>query len=147
MTPHAPDTRSMTRDELDDMLGVRRLPRDYFEVFDDVVNYISVPTPRLGGPDFPAEAAQLPVGVEEVRDVLRRHGVTHAWLFGSRARGDFRPDSDVDLLIYREEGFVPGEMSRLKKDLEQLFELPVDLNDSLMKRFVPYIRPDLVRLL
>ncbi|MCH9734093.1 MAG: recombinase family protein [Actinomycetia bacterium] len=145
MTPQAPDTRSMTREQLDDMLGVRQLPSDYFEVFDDVANYISVPTPRLAGPEFPAEAAQLPVDVGEVRDVLRRHGVTHAWLFGSRARGDFRPDSDVDILIYRDEGFIPGEMSRLKKDLEQLFALAVDLNDSLMKRFVPYIRPELVR--
>jgi predicted nucleotidyltransferase len=30
---------------------------------------------------------------------LRARGVTHAALFGSRARGDHRPDSDVDIMI------------------------------------------------
>jgi uncharacterized protein len=30
---------------------------------------------------------------------LRAQGVTHAALFGSRARGDARPDSDTDIMI------------------------------------------------
>jgi uncharacterized protein len=30
---------------------------------------------------------------------LRARGVTHAALFGSRARGDARPDSDTDIMI------------------------------------------------
>ena len=30
---------------------------------------------------------------------LRARGVTHAALFGSRARGDHRPDSDTDIII------------------------------------------------
>jgi predicted nucleotidyltransferase len=34
-----------------------------------------------------------------LRPVFEREGVTHMVLFGSRARGDNRPDSDVDLAI------------------------------------------------
>ena len=30
---------------------------------------------------------------------LRARGVSHAALFGSRARGDNRPDSDTDIMI------------------------------------------------
>ena len=30
---------------------------------------------------------------------LAEHGIARAWLFGSRARGDERADSDVDLLV------------------------------------------------
>lgn len=30
---------------------------------------------------------------------LREHGVVHLALFGSRARGDHRPDSDIDVVI------------------------------------------------
>ncbi|MFA5608560.1 MAG: nucleotidyltransferase domain-containing protein [Leucobacter sp.] len=143
----APARRLTSREKLDKILGLRPLPPDYLDVFDDVANYISVPTPLLEGSDFSeTAAAALTAGIDEVRGVLDRHGVTHAWLFGSRARGDFRPDSDVDILVYRESGFLPGEMARLKQDLEQLLGLAVDLNDSLMKRFVPYIYPDLVRL-
>jgi hypothetical protein len=30
---------------------------------------------------------------------LRARGVSHAALFGSRARGDNRPDSDIDIMV------------------------------------------------
>lgn len=30
---------------------------------------------------------------------LRRRGVSHAGLFGSTARGESRPDSDIDILV------------------------------------------------
>ena len=34
-----------------------------------------------------------------VSPVAERYGVERMWLFGSRARGDARPDSDYDFLI------------------------------------------------
>jgi len=37
-------------------------------------------------------------------DFCRRHGVARLSLFGSRLRGEHRPDSDVDLLVE----FLPG---------------------------------------
>ena len=143
---HAPERPVRSKEEIARILGLRPLPDTYFEEFDDVANYISVPTSRTGGREVSASELALPVDLDEVREVLLRHGVTHAWLFGSRARGDHRPDSDVDILVYRESGFMSGEKTRLKSDLEQLCKVEVDLNDSLMKRFVPYIYPDLVKL-
>lgn len=35
----------------------------------------------------------------EVSHLLGRYPIDHAWIFGSVARGDDRPDSDLDLLI------------------------------------------------
>lgn len=35
----------------------------------------------------------------ESEPLLRARGVRHAALFGSRARGDHRPDSDIDIMI------------------------------------------------
>ncbi len=39
-----------------------------------------------------------------LRPAFEREGVTHMALFGSRAREDNRPDSDVDLMIDIKEG-------------------------------------------
>lgn len=35
----------------------------------------------------------------EIRRIAERHGARNVRLFGSRARGNARPDSDVDLLV------------------------------------------------
>ncbi|SDR62526.1 hypothetical protein SAMN05444161_0502 [Rhizobiales bacterium GAS191] len=37
--------------------------------------------------------------LRENAPALRARGVTHAALFGSYARGDARPDSDIDIMI------------------------------------------------
>ena len=46
---------------------------------------------------------------ERISPVAREHDLHSVWLFGSRARGDNDPDSDVDLLI---DGFY-GSLTRL----------------------------------
>ena len=47
---------------------------------------------------------QLVAELRALRPLFEREGVAHMVLFGSRARGDHRPDSDVDLMI----DVVPG---------------------------------------
>lgn len=52
-------------------------------------------------------------------------------LFGSRARGDAGPDSDVDLLVVSSDSFTPqhtrqGELRRIRQALKA-FPLPVDI--------------------
>lgn len=41
---------------------------------------------------------------QDLRDLLRSHGVEFALVFGSRARGDARPDSDLDLAVMAPSG-------------------------------------------
>ena len=43
--------------------------------------------------------------VRSIRPALRARGVAHLAIFGSRARGDHRPDSDLDILLDVEPGF------------------------------------------
>jgi predicted nucleotidyltransferase len=38
-------------------------------------------------------------GLRDLESALRADGVTHLAIFGSRARGDHRDDSDLDVLI------------------------------------------------
>jgi len=69
-----------------------------------------------------------PIDQGSLEALCRRHRVARLELFGSRARGDARPDSDVDLLVTFEEGHVPGlEFFGLAEDLEKLLGAPVDL--------------------
>jgi len=42
---------------------------------------------------------ELIAELQRLRPAFEREGVTHMSLFGSRARRDNRPDSDIDLLI------------------------------------------------
>lgn len=42
---------------------------------------------------------QLLAGLRDLEPALRADGVTHLAIFGSRARGDHRVDSDLDVLI------------------------------------------------
>lgn len=54
-----------------------------------------------------------PAVVEAIRDAARRHGVQCVVLFGSRACGQHRPKSDVDLAI------SGGDKVRFQLDVEE----------------------------
>jgi len=65
---------------------------------------------------------------DRLRELCRRYHVAKLELFGSRSRGDARPESDVDLLVTFEEGYTPGwELGGLLVDLTELFGRKVDL--------------------
>jgi hypothetical protein len=79
--------------------------------------------------------------LRENKSALRERGVSHAALFGSRARGDNRPDSDIDIIIE----FDPAahvsvfNYAGLKDYIASLFDRPVDVvNRDGLK---PHVRP------
>lgn len=58
--------------------------------------------------------------VEQIRDVLARHPrVTAAVLYGSRAKGNARPGSDIDLALHGE-GLDLAALNRIRLDLDDL---------------------------
>lgn len=73
--------------------------------------------------------------------VLRASGVRHAGLFGSRARGDHRADSDIDILIEisPEAGVGLWEYEGIKSFIRQLFDAPVEVVDR--DHLKPLVRP------
>ncbi|MBM4059894.1 MAG: nucleotidyltransferase family protein [Planctomycetes bacterium] len=60
-------------------------------------------------------------------DELQDLGVGSLYVFGSVARGEARPDSDIDFLVEfaRPTGLLG--LTRLRLWLEQVFQRPVDL--------------------
>lgn len=66
--------------------------------------------------------AEIPVDKEKIAAFCRKHQIKGLALFGSVLRPDFRPDSDVDVLVEFEPGAVPGlfGMARLERELSAL---------------------------
>ena len=67
---------------------------------------------------------------EKREDILRlaeKHGARHVRIFGSVARGDAGPDSDVDVLVEMDPGRSLFDMGGLLMDLESLLGCKVDV--------------------
>ena len=45
------------------------------------------------------ETGIKPLVIQEIRKLAEKYGVNKVILFGSRARGDYRPKSDIDLAV------------------------------------------------
>jgi hypothetical protein len=59
--------------------------------------------------------------------LLERYGVRRASLFGSVARGDDTPDSDIDILVELPDNASLLELAGLKIDLEEVLHRDVDV--------------------
>jgi len=94
-----------------------------------------------------SERVRPEIITDEFLSTLREHGVDQAYLFGSVARGDERPGSDIDLLVSFRSGTEPGEQFLLAEDLSQLTGRRVDVATRLHPAFAPFIEPTLVPLL
>jgi predicted nucleotidyltransferase len=74
-------------------------------------------------------APHIPIDREKVADFCQRHHIRKLALFGSVLRDDFRPKSDVDVLVEFEDGKTPGlAFFAMQEELSTLFGRRVDLN-------------------
>jgi hypothetical protein len=64
---------------------------------------------------------------QEILRIAAQHGARTIRLFGSVARGDSRPDSDVDLLVEMEPGRSLLDIGALLMELQQLLGRRVDI--------------------
>jgi predicted nucleotidyltransferase len=66
---------------------------------------------------------------QKLTEFCRTNHIFRLALFGSILRDDFRPDSDVDVLVEFEPGHVPGlKFFALERELSELLGRKVDLN-------------------
>ncbi|MDP2858858.1 MAG: nucleotidyltransferase family protein [Bacillota bacterium] len=74
--------------------------------------------------------------------LCRRHGIQRLRVFGSAARGEDRPDSDLDLLVRFAETKSLIEIVRIERDLAEYFGQSVDLVTE--GELSPYIRDEVL---
>ena len=86
----------------------------------------------------------IQINREQIAEFCRRHHICRFAFFGSVLRDDFRPESDVDVLIEFEPGHVPGLIRLMSMQLEFSdmigreadFRLPGDLSILFRDRVV-----------
>jgi predicted nucleotidyltransferase len=81
----------------------------------------------------------LEIPAEEIAEICRRYGIQEMAVFGSAARGDMRPDSDVDVMIefFPETKYGLCEYQAIEDELVAVFGRRVDLGTK------QYIKPRL----
>jgi len=86
--------------------------------------------------------------LRENEAALRARGVSHAALFGSRARGDNRADSDTDIMLELDPEAPIGvwDYAGLKAYIAGLFDGPVDVvnRDGLKAYLRPAVTADAI---
>jgi uncharacterized protein len=71
---------------------------------------------------------RIPVDATAIAEFCRQHHIRRLAFFGSVLRDDFRPDSDVDVLVEFEPGHLPGfGFIRVERELSHLLGRQVDL--------------------
>jgi predicted nucleotidyltransferase len=81
-------------------------------------------------------------------EMQRRFGVLRLALFGSRARGLARPESDADILVAFDGPADSGRYFGLQFYLEDLLGCPVDLvtEQALRPRLRPFVEQDAINV-
>ncbi len=73
-------------------------------------------------------APDIEVDLQALTSICDRYGIAELKVFGSRAHGTARPDSDIDVLYTLHQGRTLGwEIEQLTDELSALFGHPVDL--------------------
>ena len=64
---------------------------------------------------------------DQILETAHKHGAFDVRVFGSVARGDARPDSDIDFLVRLEAGRSLLDLARLLRELQALLGCNVDI--------------------
>jgi uncharacterized protein len=80
---------------------------------------------------------------EEILRIAERYGARNLRIFGSVARGDAGPESDVDFLVELEPGRTLFDLGGLLYELRELLGIPVDVVTE--KGLREHVRPSVLK--
>jgi uncharacterized protein len=80
---------------------------------------------------------------EKILRITASHGAQNVRVFGSLARGEAGPDSDIDILVELDHGRSLLDIIAIKQDLEDLMGCDVDVVTE--AAISPYIREQVLK--
>src|SRR5258708_3135157 len=116
------------------------LPRQFF------FNRCKIPRDNTKSSAMDAETV-LRLNRDEILRIAARRGARNLRIFGSVARGNATPESDIDFLVDMEAGRSLFDLGGLLSDLQQLLGRPVDvvteagLRQRIRARVLTEVRP------
>lgn len=101
-----------------------------------------------GSTKTPPTLDELRAKRDAILSLTERYGASNVRVFGSVARGDATPESDVDLLVMFRSGTSLYDLSNLWQDLRELLGREINLlsERGLRERFKQRIQKDLTPL-
>lgn len=78
-----------------------------------------------------------------IYQIARRHNARRVYVFGSCARGEETPESDIDILIEPTAEATLFDFMDIQDELEKLLECKVDVVSK--RGLHPYIREDILK--
>ena len=80
---------------------------------------------------------------EEILEIAKKFGAKNIRVFGSMARGEESPESDLDIIVDMEKGSSLLDIIAIKQDIEELLGRKVDIVTE--ASISPYIRRTILR--
>ena len=88
-------------------------------------------------------AARIDIPREKIAEFCQRNRVRRMALFGSVIRDDFRPESDVDVLVEFEPGYAAGFIFfQMRRELTAMLGREVDMHTA--ASLSPYFRQEVL---
>ena len=118
-------------------------------VFKELRNILALTVPDSQHPGLaqgisPSVSQRFPLSQRQVAEFCRKHHIKRLSLYGSVLRDDFRPDSDIDVLVEFEPGKTPGfGIVDMEDELSRLAGRKVDLRTP--QELSRYFREQVVR--
>lgn len=82
----------------------------------------------------------------EIIEVAGRHGASNVRVYGSVARGEAGPGSDVDLLVDMEQGRSLLDLAAIHLELEDLLGFPIEIGTDVKPRLRERVAAEVISL-